>query len=169
MLLLRKPANSLEKTLLSVTGRVSNVGQSVLMAMVLLVVVDVILRRFFNSPLPWSMEVVEMMLVCVAFFAVAYTGARRRHVSISALTARFPPKAQAIINTVMCFFGVVIFSLMGWGTVVSARRAWDVNEVTGLLPLPIYPFVFVVAFGSFLLALVLLAELLNSIINAVSK
>jgi len=166
---MRRAINFLEKTLSDVAHRVSNVGQGVLMVMVLLVVVDIILRRLFNSPLPWSLEVVEVMLVVVVFFSVAYCGARRAHVSIDVLISRFPPKARAIVDTFTYILGIVLFGVMAWGGAASAMGKWDTHHITGILPIPIYPFAFVVAFGSLLLALVLLAQLLNLIINTVSK
>jgi TRAP-type C4-dicarboxylate transport system permease small subunit len=158
-----------EKALSEVTHRVSNLGQSVLMVMVLLVIVDIVLRRIFNSPLAWSLEVVEVMLVVVVFFSVAYCGTRRGHVSIDVLVSRFPHKARAIIDIFTYFFSIVLFGFMTWGGVVSAMDKWDAHRITGILPIPIYPFAFVVAFGSLLLALVLLAQLFYLVNNMVSK
>ena len=104
-----------EKVLYSVTHRVSNVGQTILMVMVLLVIVDIVLRRFFNSPLPWSLEVIEVMLVVVVFFSVAYCGARRAHISIDALVSKFSPGVRAIISILTHFLSIVLFSFMAWG------------------------------------------------------
>ena len=139
------------------------------MAMVLLVVADVVLRRAFNSPLPFSYELVEVMLVVAVFFAVAYTGTQRSHVGVDVLVSRFPPKAQAIINAVIWLISAGLFGFVGWWSVVYGMRIWDIGQETALLRIPYYPFVFVVALGSILLALVLLAQLLSFIIDVVKK
>ena len=123
----------------------------------------------FNSPLSWSLEVVQVMLVVVVFFSVAYCGAKKAHVSIDALVSRFPPKAQAVIDVFTYFLGVLLFAFMAWGSAVSAMDKWHTHCITGILPIPIYPFAIVVAFGSLLLTLILLVQLLNLIINMVSK
>ena len=166
---MKQTFSSLEKVLSDVTSRVSNVGQIVLMAMVLLVIVDVFLRRFFNSPISWTLEIIEVMLVAVVFFSVAYCGARKAHISIDALVSRFPPKIRNTIDVLTYFLSVVLFAAMTWGAVLTAIDEFDTHRVTGILPVPIYPFALVVAFGSLLLALVLLIHLLNLIISMVRK
>ena len=169
MLLLTKVAKFLEKTLSLVSYRVSNLGQIVLMAMVLLVVADVVLRRALNSPLSFSFELIEVMLVVAVFFAVAYTGSQRGHASIDLLVSRFPQKARAIIHVFIYLISVGIYSLIAWRTFLHGIHIEDIGQATALLGIPYYPFVFVVAFGTILLVLVLLAQLLYYIIDVVRK
>ena len=169
MHLLTKVASSLEKALSRVTYRICNIGVTIIMAMVLLVVTDVILRRFFNSPFPFTLEVVEVMLCVVVFFAVAYTAAQGSHVSIDVLVSRFSPRTQAILNAIMYIISVGLFSFAGWRSIAHGMHLWDMGMSTGVLGIPHYPFVFIIAFGSFLLALVLLARFLNFLAEAMSK
>lgn len=169
MRLLTKIADLLEKTLSQVSYRVCNLGVIVLVGMVLLVVTDITLRRCFNSPFSWSLEVVEVMLSVVVFFAVAYTASQRSHVSIDVLTSRLPPRAQTIIDTVIYFISTGLFSIIAWRTLVYGIHLWKIGLETGVLGIPYYPFVFVVAFGCILLALVLLAQFLYLIIEVASK
>jgi len=167
--LLIKVANFLDKALPRVSFRVTNLGVIVLMAMVLLIVSDVVLRRFFNSPLSFTLEVVEVMLAVVVFFAVAYTATQRSHVSIDVLVSRFPLRAQKIIDVVIHIISIGLFSFVGWRSIAYGMHLWEIGLSTGVLGIPHYPFAFVVAFGSFLLAVVLLARFLNLIIEVVSK
>ena len=169
MLFLTKIVNFLERTLSLISYRVSNLGQSVLMAMVLLVVADVVLRRAFNSPLPFSYELVEVMLVVAVFFAVAYTGTQKSHVGVDVLVSRFPPKAQAIVNAVIWLISTGLFGFVSWQSIAYGMRIWDIGQETAILGVPYYPFVFVVALGSILLALVLLVQFLNYIIDVVKE
>lgn len=169
MLLLRKAATFLEKRLFPASARVSDIGQAVLMLMVLLVVADVTSRRVFNNPLPYVYELVGIMLAVVVFFAVAYCGAQRGHLSIDVLVSRFPAKARAIINAITCFFCIGLCGLIGWRSLVYAMHTWDRGHVTAILRIPLYPFVFVVAFGSILLGLVFLVHLLNWITESLSE
>lgn len=169
MHLLTKVADFLEKALSRVSYRVCNFGVTVLMAMVLLVVTDVILRRFFNSPLSFTLELVEIMLTVVVFFAVAYTATQRSHVSIDVLVSRFPLRAQTIIEAALCIISVGLFSTIARGSLIYGMQISRIGLETGILGIPLYPFAFVVASGSILLALVLLARFLNLIIKVVSK
>ena len=103
---------SLEKALFWVIRQASNLAMIVLMAMVLLVVVDITLRRFFNSPLSWSFEVIEVLLVIVVFFTVAYCCITKGHISVDLLTSRLSKRGQAILEIFSYFLGIVLFVFM---------------------------------------------------------
>lgn len=168
MNLLARVADFLDKVLSRITYRVTNLGVIVLMAMVLLVVTDIIRRRAFNSPFPFTLEVVELMLIVVVFFAVAYTASQRSHVSIDLVVSKFPLKAQTILDIVMHIISIGLFSFLCWRMVAHGMYLWRLHWSTGVLEIPRYPLAFVVSFGSALLALVLLARLLK-LITEVSR
>lgn len=169
MAVLKKSAYSLKKILSLASYRVGDLGTIVIMAMVLMVIVDIILRRFFNSPLAFSFELVGVMLVVVVYCSVPYTTNIDRHVSIEVLTSRFPPRAQTIITTVADFLSAVLFGLVGWRSILQAIHIWDIGNVTGILKIPYYPFIFIVALGSILASLTLLVGVIHSIIGEVKK
>jgi TRAP-type C4-dicarboxylate transport system permease small subunit len=166
---LRGVGNKLEKAFFWFNRKASNLAMIVLMAMGLLVVTDVILRRLFNSPISWTLEVIEVMLTVVVFFTVAYCAVTRGHISVDVLTSRLPPKGRAIVNVIGCFLGIILFGFMTWCSIRSAIEDLASHRTTGIVHIPIYPFVFVVAFGSILLVLVLLAQLLHSFSKVVHK
>lgn len=169
MAFLKKCAYSLKKILSLVSYRVGDLGTIVIMAMVLMVIVDIILRRFFNSPLAFSFELVGVMLVVIVYCSVPYTTNIDRHVSIEVLTSRFPPRAQTIITTVTDFLSAVVFGLVGWRSIDQAIHIWDIGNVTGILKIPYYPFIFIVALGSILASLTLLVGVIHSMIGEVKK
>lgn len=169
MLLREKDANLLKKGLSLFSSRIGDLGLCVLMAMVLLVAVDVILRRLFNKPLSFSFELLEILLVAVVFFAVVYTTNLQRHISVDVLVSRFPPKIQTITNRVTDFITVVLFGLIGWRSIIQATLVRDIGHVTGVLEIPLYPFLYVIAFCSIMAGLILLVNLINSMIEATKK
>jgi len=169
MHLLAKAVNYFDKRLSWFSTRVSDVGMGVLLAMIALTVAEVVLRRLFNSPLAFSYELTGAMLVLVVFFTVAYCGVEKSHIGIDILVSRFPPKARTIIEAVMWFLSFGFFSVVAWRSIDYAIRFLHQGHVTAILEIPYYPFVFAVAFGSILLALVLLVQFLNLVISAVSK
>ena len=118
--------------------------------MVLFVIMDIVLRRFFNSPLSWSLEVVQVMLVVVVFFSVAHTGSRRGHVSVDLFISKLPAKSQTIIDCFTYILGILLFVFMGWGSYplgdAGVRKA---TVSRGYCQFPIYPFTLAVAFWQF--------------------
>ena len=169
MFLLTKAVNPLEKALLQLSRRAGNIGAGVLMAMVLLTAVDVTLRRVFNSPLPFSFELIDAALVIVVFCSVAYTTSVDRHVSIDVLTSRFQPKAQLAIMTATDFFSAVLFGLITWRATIHAMKFLDTGYETGILKIPLYPFGFIVALGCALACLLLLVKVIKSITGEARK
>ena len=169
MRLFSKVANFLDDTLAPVRRGAVVIGASVLIAIVLLVIVDVTLRRVFNSPLAFSKELIEIMLVVVVFCSLAYTTFQGRHVSVDVLVSRFPPKARAIINPATDFLSAVMFALIGWRSIDQAMHIWDIGSETGILKIPYYPFLFVVAFGSIFACIALLTGLIHLMIGAARK
>jgi len=160
---------SVENALEKLTRHVSVVGQVVLMTMVAITVVDVVLRRIFNRPLSVGLEISQIMLVVVVFTSMAYCGMKKCHISIDAIASRLPAKVQKMIHCIMDFLGVVLFVTMGWSSIVLALDKLETHSITGILPIPIYPFVFVVSFGSLLLGVVLLVQFFNSLLRMMNR
>lgn len=150
--------NRVERILALITGRAADVGITVILAMVLLVVVSVILRRVFNNPLASSYELIELMLVVVVFCAVPYTTFKVRHISISVLTSRLPVRKQKIVDSVFDLVCAVVFGLVAWRSVVHGIYILQSGRQTAILGIPYCPFVFIIAFGTALASFVLLTK-----------
>jgi TRAP-type transport system small permease protein len=151
------------------TGWLSNLGQAVLMIMVLLVVADVIMRRVFNQPLAWSKEMVQLILVVVIFFSIAYCGVVKSHITVDVFSRYFSSRVSAVLESITCFFGIALFAFMTWAGVTNSISNYHKHYISGLLPAPMYPFNAVVSFGGLLLTLVLVVQFVNSIVKAGRK
>ncbi len=163
MFSLTKAVNPIERVLLQLSRRAGNIGSAVLIAMVLLTSLDVTLRRVFNSPLPFSFELIDVALVVVVFCSVAYTTSVGRHVSIDVLVARLHPSAQMVITTATDLLSAVLFGLITWRSVVRAMTFLNSGYETGILKIHLYPFSFIVALGCALACLLLLVKVVKSI------
>lgn len=165
--MLDKIAHWVERFASPLNGVVHKVGLAVLFLMMILTVGDVVGRYFFNNPISGTFELTTLMLALVVFFSIGYTQLRRGHISIDVLVSLFPSRVQAVIDSVTCLFSLVLFSLVAWQSAVYAGRLFEGHNVSGVLSLPLYPFVIMVAFGSLLFCLVLLVDLLSSLAKVV--
>lgn len=161
----KKGINALWDAFSAITRVVERIGSYVLVAMMLLTVTDITLRRFFNSPLPFSFELTEFMLVIVAYCYIAYTTSIGRHVSVDTLTSRFPRATRNKIIIVGDFVTVILFGLISWQNVVQGFHVLNLGATTAILHIPKFPFQFWVAFGSALACVALLVKTLNSLIG----
>ena len=139
------------------------------MVMMFLITTNVLLRYVFNRPLKSVYEIVEVLLVIVVCFGMAYTATLKGLVSVEVLVERFPPRAQAFMDMVSSLLGMCLFSLIAWKSAEQAIIYWTEKSATYAANVPLFPFVSVVVFGSGLLSLVLLTQFIKSISRMVKK
>jgi len=166
---LEKAARAIDGVANPLSNIVNSAGRFILVMMMLLITVDVVLRYAFNRPIKGSYELIEFMLVMLVFFGLAYTQTKKGHISIDLLTSHFSPGTQAVINSatyLLCLYG---FALIAWRSIVQAEILRVAESSSGSLYLPIFPFMWVVVFGSALLCLVFLVDFLDSLASAVKN
>jgi len=137
--------------------------------MILLIVADVMLRRIFNQPLAYSLELVEATLPMVVFFGIVVCTARQGHIDIGVLVMRFPQRVQAAISSSVYFLTAGLFSLIAWRCFVHAMHHQQLGTVTIILRIPIFPFFFVVALCSVVATLLFLSQFIHFTAKAVSE
>lgn len=137
-------------------------GGVVLVAMVLLTVVDVTLRKLWNAPIFGAQNISELALLVVVFCAVAHCGREKGHISVNllgnALGARFARVADTLVNLI----GAAIFALLTWRALVAALQAIEIERVSNLLAIPHWPFYAMIALGAGLYAIVQLIEAIGA-------
>jgi len=161
--MLPKLGNLLRRTLFQVGQRSVVAAGATLSLLVLLIAVDVTLRRAFNSPLTFSYEIIQFGLVIVVWGSVLYSTIRERHISIDVLVSRLPAKTRQFFRLTFDFISAVVLFLIGWQSITYAMDLRDAHRVSSMLDIPLYPFVFIVALGAILAGLILLVNFVDSI------
>ncbi|EEG76359.1 TRAP transporter small permease subunit [Dethiobacter alkaliphilus] len=156
----------IEKFVKALTLRTAQVSQIALVFTVIIVVANVVSRRIW-SPIPGTVELVEMSGAILLAMAVAYTAINKGHIMVGVLVERFPPRIQAIVDLVVNAIALFFIYLLARETFVYAGRMMERGYSTGLLRLPIAPSIYLVAVGFAMLGLVLLLDFLKAAIIAV--
>ncbi len=153
--------------------RVSNIGrlvsEVVLALMTLLIVVDVFLRYVFSQPLAYSLELIEVSLSLVVFFALIVCTQQKGHIDISLVVSRFSPRAQVITSSFIYFLSTGLFALMTWRFFVQALHVQELGNVTAILRIPQYPFILVIVLCAFVVTLLLLSQFIHLLAKAVAE
>jgi TRAP-type C4-dicarboxylate transport system permease small subunit len=161
--MLRKLGSLLRRILFQVGHRSVVAAGATLILLVLLIAVDVTLRRVFNSPLTFSYEIIQFGLVIVVWGSVLYSTIRERHISIDVLVSRLPEKTRQVLRLTFDFVSALILLLIGWQSVTYAMDLRDAQRASSMLDIPLYPFVFIVALGAILAGLILLVGFVDSV------
>lgn len=129
-----------------------------LFAIMLIVVVDVMLRYLFNSPLSWSYDFISIYLMGIAFFfSLSETLRRNHHVAVDILYLRFSLRTRRLWKLAGWSLSFALFAVI---FVLAVHTSWvrwaGDNVVAGTIPWPTWIPAAIAASG-FLLLLARLA------------
>jgi len=127
---------------------------------ILLTTADVILR-IFDHPVPGAVEITAMCGGIVAGFMVPITSWMKGHIAVDFILNSCSTKMKNMIETVTRCVGIAMFIFVGYNAVKIGRDFQLAGEVTGTLELPLYPVVYGIAAGLFVLSLVLFCDILK--------
>jgi len=71
-------------------------------------VVDLVSRLVFRSPLTGMIELQTFMLVIMAFFSIAYTMLKNQHVAVDLITSVLPDHVNSFLQSIFCIWGAFI-------------------------------------------------------------
>lgn len=170
----RRIVNYLDHFVLAVSRLFNTIGVTILLVMMVLTAADIFLRYLFNSPIEGVYEAIELMMAVVFCFGIAYTQRQKGHVSVNLFTHRLGKKKQAIVRSFVSAISLSLFVLMTWQSFLKAKVTFISGETTygGVGPfghLPISPFVYLTSAACLTFCFELLADLINSLIEAVRK
>lgn len=143
------------------------VGMTVLVLMMLVTVVDVFLRYAFDSPILGSIEIVEFMLIIVAFLAIPYCALEEGHVKMDFAVSRLPPRGQTAVEIVGYIFCLILSVTMTYLYIPEAIHNLRIGESSQILGIPAFPFYLIIFMGCLMLSLVLLVNLIKAMAKLV--
>jgi TRAP-type C4-dicarboxylate transport system permease small subunit len=164
MKLVEKTIHALDKLVSHISRANRWVAMVATVAMMFYVTVSTILRYAFRSPLKGTLEVVEFMMICIVFLALAYAATQGSIIAVTLFVLKLPQRARAVLGSITCVLSVGIVGLITWEGFLrgmSMLQHW--GQESGVLGIPIFPFLFVVAFGAAVLCLRLIVDFLQSL------
>jgi TRAP-type C4-dicarboxylate transport system permease small subunit len=132
----------------------SIVAAAALFAMMLLTFIDVIGRKFFDESLTGSLELTELLMLVLIFFALPLTSLYGEHVIFDLLDRAVSQTGRRLQH--LLSNGICALMLLGasWLIVERAQRTAEFGDVTSQLAIEIAPFHFLVAVALALTALI---------------
>lgn len=145
--------------IVSSTGRGLNWVSMVLLGILtLLSLIDVLGRTMFNAPIPGGYELTELVLSLLVAFGLGNSELLKKHVRVdllmSTLSTRVRKKFDMFHNLISCG----IFLLLGYRNIMHGLHLHKVGTTSGLLHIPLMPFVLVLGIGFVVIGAVFLSE-----------
>ncbi|MEZ5811846.1 MAG: TRAP transporter small permease [Rhizobiaceae bacterium] len=117
------------------TGLSAIIGSAGLLLEAVIILVDVV-GRAFGKPLFGSQDLVTMTMVFVVFGGMAICDRRGGHIAIDVFERGFPAGFNRFIDIASALLGAIIFAMIAWTIVESAKLSVMLNLSTNLLNLP---------------------------------
>ena len=106
-----------------------------LLAIMLLVPVDVVGRSALNMPVPWSTEVLEVLIASMVFLLYPVLALQHGHITVDLITVR--SSLQMVQRLLASGIGVVVFGLIAGCMARQAVRAAGYGEASPILGIPL--------------------------------
>ncbi len=130
--------------------------------MMLLTVVDVILRKFFLSPILGVTEYSQMVMV-VILLAAASTGMADGHIKVDLVTSRLSPKWQTVCEIISLILTFGISVLMATSIAYAGIKAVKNNLTFLTIKISQAPFIILYAIGMFVMAVAVICLLIEAV------
>ena len=141
----------------------------VLFFLAVLTFCDVFGRRFLNSPVMGTIEIVEVGMALVAFLAMPRAFFLNSHVSADFINQIDNNLLKKIIIILKFIFMISIMSMMAYATTLSALEFTNNGRVTLELELYFYPFFYVIAAAMWISVLAIILWFIKSVFEQFSK
>ena len=145
---------------------VSYVG---IVAIMVLIVIDVAMRRFLQAGIAGSYEIVERMLMIMIFAAFAYTQTQRGHIHVTLFLGKFPRVVGMIVFGLLGLLTTTAAVFCAYSLMVQGDYSLAAGTHTSVVKIPLYPFFYISAVLAYLFALTLLWDSIKCFIAIKNK
>ena len=135
----------------------------VLLALAVLTFCDVFGRRFLNSPVTGTIELVEIGMALVAFLAMPRAFFLNANVSADFINNLNLGKFKTFLVIIKFVLMMSIMSLMAYATTVTSYKYMNNQRVTLDLELYFYPFYFICSIGMWISVIAIVVWFIKTI------
>jgi TRAP-type C4-dicarboxylate transport system permease small subunit len=136
-----------------------------LIAIVAIIVTSVVMRKFANSPLHITEEIVGLLLSVALFLGLPMVTLRGKHVHVSLLTSATKGKVKVTLQVVGLLIGVSFFSWLIWEAIPWFDFAFKRNLKTETTRILLYPWMALMPFSLSITGAIFVARLFGVVRN----
>lgn len=134
-------------------------GMVAMVFVMMTVVVSVVSRELFDSPLRGTWDLVTLAFAILVWGPMAMAALKGSHTALTFVLDRFPRSPRLGMELVIAVLTSAMLGMLTWRLVAYGIRTGETITRTGVLKIPFEPFVYFAAAGCALMALVFLARI----------
>ena len=143
-------------------------GVTLIIVIMLLTVVGVVARYFFNWPIPGEVDITEILMAGIVFLGLAFTLRVGGHVRVEFIINMFKGRNYHLIEFCTLLLALFLFVVIFISSFQFTLNSWVVGDVTPELLLPVWPAKLCVTIGTFLICLRLIIRLVQHLSQAIA-
>jgi TRAP-type mannitol/chloroaromatic compound transport system permease small subunit len=160
----KKAVSAQQSFIENVIGKISFganvISAALILLLMLIIIVDVSGRYFFNYPILGSVELCRTLLVAIVFLSLGYAQRFGQHIRVDIVIVRASPILQFILEVIgllgiLAVFGIIFFMTLP----VTIDSILKGEFETGAIPFPIWPSRLLLSVGLFIYILQAMAGL----------
>jgi TRAP-type C4-dicarboxylate transport system permease small subunit len=151
-----------EKILKWTIGKLTAIGFTAMLLMVLIMVINIILRPLGHAILG-TYEAVQLLIVIAVAFALGYAAIEKVHVNMDMIIVHLPKSVQRILFIITTILALGVWAGITWYGFNFAIEETLISEHTSIMEWPIYPLRFVFSIGAGIMCLVLILQIYKAI------
>ena len=150
----------MEKTFSLLSKLFATIACLALLAVMFITFFDVIGRYFFDAPLTFAVEIIQLGVGVIVLFGLAATTLERGHIAVDLIEGILPRVVKLGLASLAALAGAGFMALMAWRLWAQTWNFFGKNLSTDVLFLPVWPVVLAMAIGAALAAVISLAQAL---------
>ena len=131
--------------------------------MVVLVLIQIILRNFYNSGIVGSDSLVKHLVLWVGFLGAGLATREKSHIRIDIASKVLPPKARAIAQIFVDVFSITVCIGLVYAAYSFVSIEYETGEVMPFLEIPVWIMELIIPIGFLIIALRFIMQLLENI------
>lgn len=149
-----------------ISQHMNNLAGVCIVAVMLLVVSNILLRVLLHRPVLGTYEYVNMITAVAIGLSLAHCAYQNGHIAVDFILQRCSRKIQAAADILTHIIAISFWSVSAWYVAKYARTMLDSNTVSPTTQVPLSPVVYLIALGLLALSLVLSLRLTQSLKRA---
>jgi len=130
-----------------------------------LIAVAVVMRYAVGDPLLGVNEIVQLVAVALVMASLPYCTFHNGHVGVDVFDHLIGHWGRLIGDVGSRAISIYVLGILSWRAVLKALDAFEYEDATNMLGLPIWPFYTILATGAGLCALVFALQILNELFS----
>ena len=155
----------LDRALYKLEGIMALISGLAVFSLMVLAVISVSGRNFFNAPIPGYVDWIEQVMPLIAFMGVAYTQRDGGHIRMDMLGGRLRGRGLWAAELIATSFVLLLVVLLVWGSWAHFQRSFDMTapmwsrDSSMDIALPLWPAKLIVPMAFSVLALRLMLQI----------